>query len=191
MGTLKPPPPTDKDAAAKYEVLNEHSSFERILARLPEEEQDAFRKLNHNQYQTAFIDRVFYLYRCMGKDKNDAQRPPEVLALARVMNFSFDLERGFVVSVLDEMSNVKQALTVIPQKLFGFEVMVRVPTSFSLRCNMLQSADGQEKLDHSAGLYVKTRNKPEFFSRGNVYLLTPPEMAQLYPAQDWRPAAQW
>lgn len=173
-----------------FEILDDRESFDRILARMTQAEQDYWYSLKHNQYQTVFLDRVFYIYRCAGKDRDNKQRAPEVLGLVKVINFHFDLAHGFSISLLNEMSNQKQVVTVIPAKLFGFDVIVRVPPSFSLKTNIVRARDGTENLDHSAGLYVKTSNKPEFYSKGVTYMNTPQEMARLCPDQNWHPGQQ-
>ena len=78
-------------------------------------------------------------------------------------------------------------LSGAPSKVFGFDVVARVPPSFTLRFNQLVWDDGTTQFDTSAVLYVKTSNKASFYSYKNIYMETPSEMNLLYPNLEWRP----
>ena len=172
-----------------YKILDEKESFAAWFAQMAPDAQAQFAKFGHNRAEPIFIDRIFYLYKCMGRgnDPQKSQRPPEVLAVIRVINFAYTLDKGFMVSLLNETTNEKQVLMGIPAKVFGFDVFACVPTSFTIRFNQIVWLDGRKQFDTSLAIYVKTANKADFYSYKNFYLETPKRMASLYPGIDWRP----
>lgn len=170
-----------------YKILDERESFAVWLKQMPPDEHELYQSLKHNRAEPIFIDRVFFIYKCMGKGSDQKQRAPEVLAVIRVINFAYTLDRGFMVSLLNETTNEKQTLTGIPTKIFGFNIFANVPTSFTLKFNQLLWDDGRTQFDTSIMIYVKTPNKADFYSYRNVYMETPPRMAALYPDGDWVP----
>lgn len=170
-----------------YKILNEADSFAAWLRQMPAEQHAEYMKFGDNRFEPLFIDRILYLYKCMGRGANNQQRPPEVLAVVRVINFSYTLDQGFLVVLLNETTNEKQVLTGVPAKVFGFNVFASVPTSFTIRFNQILWDDGRTQFDTSAGMYVKTSNKSSFYSYRNHYFEPPKKMQALYPDQEWRP----
>lgn len=174
----------------KYRVLNEKESFAVWLQEMPDAEREAYMSLKHNRAEPIFIDRVFYIYKCEGKGSDGKQRAPTVLAMIRVINFAYTLDKGFMVSLLNETTNEKQILTGVPTRVFGYDVFACVPTSFTLRFNQLLWENGKTQFDTSIAIYVKTSNKADFFSYRTVYIESPKRMAELYPLLDWAPDRQ-
>ena len=86
-----------------------------------------------------------------------------------------------MVDMLNETSNVRQTLTVMPSKLFDFPIYASVPCSFALRHNVAVIGKDLQRFDSSAILYVKTRNKAEFHSRGNIYVESAKHLMGLFP----------
>ena len=171
----------------QYKILDEQDSFAAHLQRMSPEDLALYQSFGNNKAETIFIDRVLYLYKCMGRGSDNKQRDPEVLAKIRVNNFYFNLENGFTVSLLNETTNEKQVVTGVPAKLFGFDVFACVPTSFTIKFNKILWDNGRSNFDASLILYIKAKNKADFFSYRNLYLETPPRMAALYPLQEWAP----
>jgi hypothetical protein len=176
----------------KYKLATEAESFQKLLSKLSPEDQLLFdefgrgKQSGHFRVEPVFIDRVFYLYECMGRNREGKQLPPKVHGLLKVINMHFTLDRGFEVTLLDEISNTKQVVGHQPAKLLSRPVFVSVPNSFTVRWNLLE-IDGKESWDAALVLYIKCGNKSEFFSKGNFYLETPAKMRSLYPEIEWAP----
>ena len=176
----------------RYRLATEAESLQKLLSKMPPEDRLMFEEFGrgkptgHFRVEPVFIDRVFYMYQCSGKDRFGKQLPPKVCGLFRVINLHFTLDQGFAVTLLDELSNTKQVIGHKPTKLLGKPVFVSVPNSFTVRWNLLE-VDGKETWDAALVLYIKCGNKSDFFSKGNYYLETPARMRSLYPEIEWKP----
>lgn len=168
-----------------YKILDERETFEACKAKMLPEDRTRYLELKDNRYEQVFIERIFYIYKCMGRDSKNNQRPPEILAKFRVINFAHTLDQGFLVSLLNETTNKKQVLNAVPAKLFGFDVFGSMPVSTKLRFNQLIHDDGRSHFDTTVGIYIKATNKADFYSNKCTYVETPNRMAALYPGRDW------
>jgi len=176
-----------KNMSEQYTVLTEKESFDELFNRMTATDQAQHKKFGNNRAEPVFIDRVLYIYKCMGKDRFNEQRPPEVLAVVRVINMSLTHSEGAMVTLLNETTNQKQVITTQPVKLFGFDVYGCVPTSVGVRHFAITSPTGELNFDTSLVLYLKQANLATFHSYRNIYIQTPGQMQNLYPHQDWAP----
>lgn len=166
---------------AGFQILDERTSTDLLISRLPESLQKEYDKYGHRKAETVFLERIFYVYRATGQSAG-VNNDPAVIARIRVINFRYSVETGFLVDLSNDTTHEKQTVTVNPSKLFTYPIFVHVPCSFTIRHNAVLDPRGSLKnFDASAILYVKTRNKADFCSKGNIYLETPRRMQELFP----------
>ncbi len=173
-----------------YRILDPRECAELLVSRMPEPDKGLYEGYGHTRVEPVFLDRVFYVYRCEGKDPDGKQRPPSIRAIIRVINFSYSVDKGFMVHLLNETTNEKQTLTVKPERIFGYGIFASVPVSLGLRYSQVLLKDNTEVWDTAVVIVLKTANKADFFSKGNYYMEAPKRMAELYPGNDWAPDRQ-
>lgn len=154
-----------------------------LLTRMPEEDRTRFQNYGHNRLEAAFVDRVFVIYKPTGLLPNKQHREPEVLNTVRITDFKVDHVEGARITLLED--NLKQEMIVghVPKKLFGYPIYVSVPARLTLRWDArLVSAQGRVARSLSFAVLVKTKNRSDFYSKGNTYCETPAKFTQLYPS---------
>lgn len=167
--------------AEKY--LDQEASNRDLVERMPREDREAWIKFGHLRIEPAFQDRVFVAYRAEGKGHDQRQLPPTILGQIRVLSFVARDESGCTVRLLNETDNTTQEVSHIPQRIFNLPIFMAVPASFTLKWDAhVRNAQVERSLSYL--LFIKARNKAEFFSRGNVYLETPKKFKALYSHLD-------
>lgn len=69
----------------------------------------------------------------------------------------------------------------MPRRVFGYPIYMSVPAKLTLRWDGRLLRDGRVWRSLSFAVLVKTKNKSDFFSKGNTYIETPNRFRQLYP----------
>ena len=165
-----------------FKVLDERDSHDTLVSRMEPNARTEYLAFGHRKVEPVFIDRLFYTYRAAGGRIDGAKQRPEILYKLRVINFRYTVQTGFLVDILNETTNEKQTVTVMPERLFNQPIYVSVPCSFTLRHNVVvDSRNDMKNFDASAVLYVKTRNRSDFYSKGNIYIETPRNLKNLFP----------
>lgn len=176
-------------AGIDYKICDERESFSALIVQMPREQQAMYRSFGHNRSESVFMRRFFCLYQCMGTNENRTSNDPRVIAKVGVTNLAFDLKEGFQVTfgVFDAADKIAQFQTVggTPQRLFDHDIFVSVPCSFGLRRNHVVHTSGDTSWDISAIVYLKTRNRSEFYRKGDIQLETPAKFRRLYPNFQW------
>lgn len=156
---------------SKY--LGPEESHRELLSHLDAEARLEWDSFGHARIEPAFQDRVFVIYECMGRKNNSPeQRPPKIITTVRVLNFIARDENGCVVRLLNEETNDVMEVTHVPKKVFDYPIFASIPANFTLRWDA-HPHGGQIERSLSYLLHIKSRNKAEFFSRGNTYMETP------------------
>lgn len=160
--------------------LSDKDNEASLVADIAQEDRNDYRSFGHNRVVSAFLDRVLIVYECLGRDSRDVQRPPKVITTVRITNVRMSYDVGVEVQVLDEVNNRSLWFGHVPKRLFDFPLFVAVPPRMSIKWDAQIMGD---KLVRSLlfAVFVKSRNRSDFFSRGNIYAETPNTLRELYP----------
>lgn len=96
------------------------------------------------------------------------------------MNFGVDPRQGCYAVLKDQNTEQELTLTHVPRRVYGYHIYMSVPARLQLRW------DGKLVNDPvwrslSFALLVKTKNRADFYSKGNTYIETPNAFRRLYP----------
>lgn len=171
-------PQAGESRASQY--LDPAQNLADLVSKMPAEERAAWNEYGHMFVEPTFADRVFLLYRCEGKDRDNRRRPPNVIERYRVIGISVTDSEGVVIRVLAENENKVIEIGHVPVNLGGHGVFASVPHSFTMRWDA-RLHDGKLRRSLAYLLLFKTRNSSAFYSRGNVYIETPNKLKKLFP----------
>lgn len=160
--------------------MSDEEGMAELVSLMPEADREVYAKFGHNRLEAAFLDRAFIVYRCEGRNSKDIQRPPKVISTIRVIGFHADASQGCTIKLLDEETETTLEVGHVPVRLFDYPVFVSAPQRMSLKWDAHRWA-GKVVRNLTFVLFVKTANKAEFFSKGNIYMETPNKLRELYP----------
>jgi hypothetical protein len=163
------------------QFLTDDANLAELVSHMPEEDQARFNNYGHFRIEAVFIERVFIVYKPTGLLSNKQHREPEILTTVRVVNFSVDPREGCQAVLRNEATGEETTLTHVPRKVFGYPVYASLPSRLSLRWDC-RIVNGKPWRSLSFALLLKTKNKADFYSQGNVYAETPNKFRQLYPS---------
>ncbi len=163
--------------------LDSEASLQELLTHMAPAAQAEWEAFGHLRVEPAFQDRVFVVYQASGKTSGGGQKPPVVHTTIRVLSFIARDETGCTVRLLNEVTNDELEVGHVPKKLFNYPIFVAIPPLFTLRYDARQHA-GRVMRSLSYLLFVKARNKADFFSKDNFYMETPNRVRLLYPGVD-------
>ncbi len=165
---------------SRQRYLDSSESLDELVKRLPESDQAEWHKFGHLRVEPAFQDRLLAVYQACGKDHRGEQRAPKIHSIVRVISFVARDDTGCVMRIENQETGETMEVGHIPRKLFGFPIFIAVPPLFTLRWD-LREHRGKMLRSLSYLLFLKARNKAEFFSKGNYYAETPNHLRDLYP----------
>lgn len=160
---------------------NDADNLADLTGQMPSEERSIFDKFGHLRVESAFIGRLFIIYRPTGLNPDKTHADPEILTTVRLQDFRCNSKDGSVAHVIDVMTGQSQEITHVPARLFHYPVYVSLPPFSKLRWDARMSG-GKVKRSLSYALLVKTRNRSDFYSLGNTYCETPNDFKALFPA---------
>lgn len=151
-----------------------------LAADIKPEDREEYARFGHNRLESAFVDRVLVLYECQGKNSKDVQRPPKILTTIRVIDFKADYAEGICTRLLDESTQEAMNVDYVPKRLFKYPIFVSIPPRLTVKWDAQFMGD---KLVRSLlfAILIKSANRSDFYSKGNVYLETPNRVRALYP----------
>lgn len=159
--------------------LDPEESQSELLTHLDEQTRQEYEGYGNNRIEAAFQDRVFIVYQATGRDGKNVQRPPDFIAKLRILSFIARDENGCVMRLLNEEKNQIEEIGHVPKKIFGFPIFISIPQSFTLKWDAHEHF-GRMQRTLSYVVYIKARNRADFFSRGNFYCETLNKMKELY-----------
>ena len=150
------------------DFFTDEQNLAELVSHMPDDDQRRFNKYGHFRIEAVFIDRVFIVYR------------PEILNTVKVTDFGVDTRNGSYAEFVEQ--NTKQGLTIthVPRRLFGYPIYVSLPPKMSLRWDA-RNVHGRVWRSLSFAVLIKTKNRSDFYSKGNVYVETPNAFKRLYP----------
>lgn len=166
----------NQDASTLY--FDDEDNREDLIAQIPEPHRARYEKFGHNRVESAFKDRVFIVFKAAGKNGSPAS-DVEVIDLVRVTSIDCDFEAGFSVQ-LENQKGVSQVVSYVPNPLFEYRIFVSIPPKLLLRWDAREH-NGITRRSISCAILIKTRNKADFRSVGNLYMETRKTFRRLFP----------
>lgn len=163
------------------EFFSDDDNMADIVNQMSEEDRTRYGNYGHHRIEPAFVDRVFIMYQPSGLNAARQHIDPKIITTIRVLDFSVDSRDGAMVRLRDENFGDEQIITYTPKRMFKYQVFMSVPPRLVLKWDA-HEADGSVHRSLSFALLVKTRNKAEFYSKGNTYCETPAKFRGLYPS---------
>lgn len=169
-------PASGKAPGQKYQ--ESAASLEELVKHMPEDEQKEWGEFKHLRVEPAFQDRVFIVHSPQGKGQT-----PKILTTLRVVSFVAKDDTGCIVRLLNDATGQEMEVSHIPKKLFGYPIYIAIPPMFTLRWD-LHNHDGRAWRSLSYLVFIKTKNRSDFFSKNSCYVDTPNKLRELYPKAD-------
>lgn len=166
---------------AANQFLGDAENLAELVSHMAEEDQHRFNNYGHFRIEAAFVDRVFIVYKPTGLLPNKRHREPEILTTVKVTDFGVEVRDGCYAVLTDAEHGREMTLSHVPKRLFGYPIYVSIPPRVTLRwdCRIVNNRPWRSL---SFALLVKTKNRADFYSKGNTYMETPNEFAKLYPS---------
>jgi hypothetical protein len=163
------------------QFYSDEENLAELVTHMPEEDQHRFNNYGHFRVEAVFVDRVFIVYKPTGLLANKRHREPEILTTLKVTDFGVEVRNGCYAVLTDAESGQEMTVTHVPRRVFGYPIYVSIPPRVTLRwdCRLVS---GRPWRSLSFALLIKTKNKADFYSKGNTYMETPNKFAQLYPS---------
>jgi hypothetical protein len=154
-----------------------------LLQYMPEEERERYLRFGHNRIEAAFQDRKFIVYQPTGLMSNGQHREPNILATLTVSDFEVGHQNGAsaTLSDLEAGGSPSLKITHVPRRVFNYPVYIAIPTNLTLRWDAREVNDRVWR-SLSFAVLIKTKNRADFYSKGNTYMETPNKFRKLYPA---------
>lgn len=163
------------------DFLNDEQNLAELVSHMPEDDQRRFTNYGHFRIEPAFIDRVLIVYKPMGLTPSGQHRQPEILNLLKVIDFGVEPRNGCYAVLKDQNTQQELTITHVPRRLYGYPAYALVPPKLTLKWDARRVGDRIWR-SLSFALLIKTRNRSDFYSKGNVYVESPNTFRRLYPA---------
>jgi hypothetical protein len=152
-----------------------------LVTHLPDEDQRRFQNYGHMRIESAFVDRQFIVYKPTGLTKGGQHNPPEILNVVKVVDFSVDPRNGCQVVLKEQQTEQELVVSHVPRRLYAYPVYMCVPAKLEVHWDARRLENWRVWRSLSFAVLVKTKNKSDFYSRGNTYLETPNSFGKLFP----------
>lgn len=162
------------------EFFTDEQNLAELVTHMPEDDQTRFNAYGHFRVEAVFVDRVFIIYKPTGLNSLKRHNEPEILNTVRVTDFGVNARTGCTATLRDEKLGQEMTVTHVPKRLFNYPVFVSVPPRITLRWDC-RTVNGRPWRSMSFALLIKTKNKSDFYSKGNTYVETPNQFKRLYP----------
>jgi len=166
-----------------FSFLGDEDNLADLVARISGSDRETFNSFGHLRVEPAFHNRLFLLYRPAGINKQNRHNKPDVLTTVKVHELVGSSRDGMLMKVEDLRTGEFQQLGYIPKRLFDYDVFMSVPSSLRLRWDARQTAQGVAR-SMAFAVLIKTKNRSDFYSYGNLYCETPNRLRALYPGFD-------
>jgi hypothetical protein len=160
--------------------FSDEENLAELVTHMPEEDQHRFNKYGHFRIEAVFIDRLLIVYKPTGLTADNKHRDPEVVTTLKFIDFGVEPRNGAYATVKDEKFGQELNLTHVPRRVFNYPIYMSVPARMQLRWDA-RTVNGRVWRSLSFAILIKTKNRSDFYSKGNVYCETPNRLKQLYP----------
>jgi hypothetical protein len=163
------------------DYFTDEENLRELVTHMPEEDAHRWNKYGHLRIEGIFLDRVFIAYQPTGLTPTNKHKPPEILNLIKVIDFSMDAREGCQVVLKEQNTNQELVIGHVPRRVYGYPIYMSMPTKATVRWDGRELDDGRVWRSLSLAVLIKTKNKSDFYSKGNTYFETPNRLRQLYP----------
>jgi hypothetical protein len=161
--------------------FTDEANLAELVSHMPEDDRNRFNNYGHFRVEAVFIDRIFIVYKPTGLTTSGRHKPPEILTTVKVTDFSADARYGCKATLVDqEHGGQELQVTHVPRRVFNYPVYVSIPARLNLRWDARLVGDRVWR-SLSFAFLIKTKNKSDFYSKGNVYFESPNRFRALYP----------
>lgn len=172
----------EKDSS---DYLSEKENLADLVSRMPADEAEAYQRPGHLKIEAGFKDRIFIVYKARGlrngKTKATDQLEPQVLTTIKVLSLTTNLQNGSQAVLLDETTGQEMTVRHIPKRLFNYPVFISLPADMRISLGGLRKPDGVQR-SVSFALLIKSADRADMLTEGNVYIETPKTFKKLFPA---------
>lgn len=173
-------PLDEKGCSVTNEFFTDDQNMAELISHMPDEDRNRFNNYGHFRVEAVFIDRVFVVYRPTGMNAVGQHRDPEILTTIKVTDFGVEVRDGCYAVIENQQTGQEQTVRHVPRQLFNYPIYVSVPTRLMLRWDARMVNDRVWR-SLSFALLIKTKNKADFYSKGNTYAETPNQFGNFYP----------
>lgn len=163
------------------EFFSDEQNLAELVSHMPEEDQRRYSNYGHNRVEPTFLNRVFIVYKPTGLLPAGQHRQPEILNLLKIVDFSVDVNEGSFVVLKDHNTQQELRIGHVPRRVYEHPIYMAVPTKLQLKWDARMVGDRVWR-SLSFALLIKTKNRSDFYSKGNTYLETPNRFKSLYPS---------
>lgn len=165
------------------EFLGDEESMNQLVSRMADQrDREKYVKYGHRRVESGFVGRLLIIYSPQGLHPDGRHRDPEIFTTVKVLDFTATPKQGWNAVVEDLETGDLQTIDYIPARLFNYDVFVSIPPFMRLRWDARKNPPHDRSL--SFALLVKTKNRSDWYSKGNVYAETPNNLRALYPDLD-------
>jgi hypothetical protein len=163
------------------DYFTDDENLRELVTHMPEEDAHRFNKYGHLRIEGAFVDRVFVVYSPTGLTSANKHKAPEVLNIIKVIDFSVDARTGCQIVLKDEQTQQELVIGHVPRRVYAYHIYMSMPTNMTVPWDGRLLDDGRVWRSLSFAVLIKTRNRSDYYSKGNHYIETPNRLKQLFP----------
>lgn len=168
---------------SSHQYLGDAESLKDLETRMMSPDREIYETFRHLRVESAFLGRIYIIYKPTGLTQHNTHRSPEVLAQIKVVDFTCTARDGGTIKLENLSTGETMSVSHIPKRLFGYDAFVASPPFQRLRWDG-RLAEGAVKRSLAFGILFKTRTRSDFYSAGATMVESPKVFRQLYPDVD-------
>ncbi len=163
-----------------YTFLSDAQSIENLCEQMSDAERTEFNNFGHLHFDGAFKERVFIVYESGGSRREPVMS--KVLARLKVVDFEGDEEDGFSCKLCNMDTLETHIVDHVPSKPFGLNFYMMLPDRMEVRWSLREhQRTGEVSRSLSFAVLIKTADRLDFHTKGNVYVATPNVFRATFP----------
>jgi hypothetical protein len=163
------------------DFFTDEQNMAELVSHMPEEDQKRYGNFGHRRVEAVFLDRLYIVYKPTGLTHSGQHTAPEILNLIKVIDFQVDPREGCLAVLRDQNSGQELTITHVPKRVYAYPVYISIPTKLTINWDARLVGDRVWR-SMSFAFLIKTKNKSDFYSKGNTYMETPNVFRRLYPS---------
>lgn len=165
---------------SSHQYLGDAESLKDLESRMTSPDRETYEGFKHLRVESAFLGRIYIVYKPTGLTAENTHREPEVLAQIKVVDFHSSAREGSSIKLENLDTGETMTVSHIPKRLFGYDAYVASPPFQRLRWDG-RLVQGTVKRTLAFGILFKTRTRSDFYSAGATMVESPKVFRQLYP----------
>lgn len=161
------------------DFYTDEQNLAELVSHMPEEDQRRFNNFGHFRVEAVFLNRVFILYKPTGLSESNRHLPPEIVNVVKFIDFGVDIRSGSYAVVEEQNTRQQMTFTHVPRRVFGHPVFMSVPPKLTLKWDA-RTVNNRVWRSLSFAMLIKTKNRADFYSKGNTYCETPNQLKRFY-----------